>query len=235
MNHSIRMYNMFFPRKWTMWLIYLIYPVFVLVVGLIFFRFPFQVGTMMNLMLTCAGIVAVEYIIDVYMFYGIAAKDNRSLEYIKTSSKGVTLIQNALRVDGVRRLFTTGVSMVGVYLFAWRKFAEESNIVTYNVDGEMIFQPSVWLYVQCGLMIVLLVELGMCVTRRTKNVLVNLVFVYVMSALACPFVILFSEYTSVWIALGMSVLLAVLMVVNRKVLAKKVRESYYDTGCTELL
>lgn len=235
MKHTIRMYQVFFPRKCFAWLMYILYPLLVVVACTCFLGLSLLTGGFMSLMMSVAGIVTMEYILDVYILCGIATKENKTLEYVKSSAKGVHLLQQALCVDGIRRILTTGLIMTGLYLITKAAFVRDAaDGIVYEVDGEVMSHPSVLIYVQCGLMSVLFVELGMLLTRRTKNVLITMVVLYLMSALTCPFSMVAAEYTSIPSVVLTTVVLVILMVISRKILVKKVRESFYDEGYKEL-
>ena len=236
MKNTIRMYNVFFPRKFWMWFTYILYPLVIILTSALFLRVSLLAGVFMSLMIGVSSIVAIEYILDIYMMFGMAAKDNKVLEYVKSSGRGVHLLQQALRVDGMRRMVTALLIMTGLYLTTWMAFAREiAKGTVYEVDGEIMSHPSVLIYFQCGVIAVLFVELGMMITRRVKNILINFVLVYLMSALACPFSMVVGEFASVFSVAFSVVLLVIVMVVSRKVLIEKVRENYYDEGYKELL
>lgn len=235
MIHTMRMYNVFFPRKFWMWFTYILYPIIVIALCSLFLKMFLLTGMVMSLMLGTAGVITIEYLMDTYMFHGIGAKDYKALEYVKSSAKGVHLLQQAFLVDGIRRIWTTGFVMTGLYVATRIAFVKDAGECILEINGKVVSHPSVLIYLQCGVFAVLFVELGMLITRRSKNVLVNLLILYVMSALACPFSMAALEFASV-ISVGVSaVLLMIIMVISRKVLVKKVRESFYDEGYKELL
>ncbi len=235
MIHTIRMYNVFFPRKFWMWFTYILYPIIMIVLCAWFLKMTLLTGMMMSLMLSASGIVTIEYLLDTFMFHGIGAKDYKALEYVKSSSRGVHLLQQALLVDGIRRLFTTSVIMTCLYWITRMAFEKDAGETILEINGKVVSYPSAWIYVQCGVIVMLSVELGMLITRRSKNILVNLLILYVMSAIACILAMAMMELASV-ISVGVSgILLVIIMVLSRKVLVKKVRESFYDEGYKELL
>lgn len=235
MKNTIRMYNVFFPRKFWMWFTYILYPVFVIVVCAFFLKMDLLAGMVMSIMLSVSGVVTIEYLLDTFMFHGIGAKDYKALEYVKSSGKGVRLLQQAFLVDGIRRILTTGVIITGLCWATRMAFEKDGGETILEINGEVVSHPSVMIYLQCGVIAVLFVELGMLITRRSKNVLVNLLILYVMSAIACILATAVTELASA-ISVGLSAtLLVIVMVVSRKVLVKKVRESFYDEGYKELL
>ncbi len=230
MINTIRMYNVFFPRKFWMWFAYILYPIVVIALCSVFLKMFLLTGMVMSLMLSTAGVITIEYLLDTYMFHGIGAKDYKALEYVKSSGKGVHLLRQAFLVDGVRRILTIGLIMTGLYLTTRIAFEKDAGETILEINGKVVSHPSVLIYLQCGVFAVFFVELGMLITRRSKNVLVNLLILYVMSALACPISMVAVEFASIT-SVGLSaILLIIIMVIGRKVLVKKVRESFYDEG-----
>lgn len=235
MINTIRMYNVFFPRKFWMWFTYILYPIVATLICSVCLKMFLLAGVVMSLMMSTAGVITIEYLLDTYMFHGIGAKDYKALDYVKSSGKGVDLLQRAFFVDGIRRILTTGLIMIGLYWATRMAFEKDAGETILEINGEIVSHPPVLIYLQCGVIAVLFVEIGMFITRRSKNVLVNILILYVMSAIACPLAMVAAEYTSS-LSVGLSaILLTIVMVLNRKMLVKKVRESFYDRGYKELL
>ncbi len=218
MMQAFRIYHLFFPRKWVVWLLYtgyILLPVGTSAIGKwVWINSPETRGVM-SLMMVSASMVGVEYLLDFFMLTGIAAKDNRSLEYMKSSSKGVDLMRKTFALDGIRRVLTSVAAL----------------LLLYVLEGRIL---SVWCYVECALVVVLLVEVGFALTRRCKAPAFTFVLLYLASTFACPLTIGLAECPSFWLTTGLLIAMILVMVVNRKVWIKKVRESYYDTGCKEM-
>lgn len=235
MRNTVRMYNVFFPRKFWMWFTYILYPLFGIMVCTALLKFSMLVGVVVGLMIGTAGIITIEYLLDTYMFHGMGAKDYRALEYVKSSGKGIHLLQQAFLMDGIRRILTTGWIMIGLYWTTKLMFERNAGEIVLEINGKVVSHPPIVSYLQCGVIAVLFVELGMLITRRTKNVLVNILVLYVMSAIAGALAMVSAEYASVCSVGFSAILLVVIMVVSRKILVRKVRESFYDEGYKELL
>lgn len=235
MIRTIRMYNVFFPRKFWMLFTYILYPVIMIVLCAWLSIMTLLTGMVMNLMLSASGIVTVEYLLDTYMFHGVGAKDYKALEYVKSSGRGVHLLQQALLFDGIRRLFTTSVIMASLYWITKMACEKDAGETILEINGQVVSHPSAWIYVQSGVIVMLSVEVGMLITRRSKNILVNLLILYLMSAIACILAMAIMEFASA-VSVGVTgILLAIIMVISRKVLVKKVRESFYDEGYKKML
>ena len=87
--------------------------------------------------------------------------------------------------------------MTGLYVATRIAFEKDAGETILEINGKVVSHPSVLIYLQCTVFAVLFVELGMLITRRSKNVLVNLLILYVMSALACPLSMAAVEFASV--------------------------------------
>lgn len=233
MKDAIKMYHLFLPRKWWMLLVYIAYPMFVGLITAWCFNLGFEVGSMISLMFATSAIVCVEYILDTYMLFGIAAKDNRSLEYMKSSSKGVNLLKISLCADGVRRIVTTIVMFSLVYGIMRYNYAYHAELLDGS-GGVAKEYPRAIIYVQCAIIALFLTETGLILTRRTKNVLRNLLIVYLMSAISCPLVMAAVDFANGFNVMISVVVLCVIWIMGRRFLIKKVRESFYDEGHKEL-
>lgn len=228
MKDAIRMYHLFFPRKWLIPLVYILYPVVVLAISGIWYWLPGMFGVdVLSVVLCVSTIVMLEYLLDVFMLYGIAAKDNKALEYMKTSVKGVHLIQIGVWMDGIRRVVITMISFGMLYLVSVYCF--ENQIV--DVEYTDLKTVDIVMFLQSAVMVLLFTEVGLVITRRTKNVLVNVMVMYLASAIACALAITVLQYSTMITVLISGFALVVVMVFGRRLLIKRVRESYYDEGC----
>lgn len=227
MKDAIRMYHLFFPRKCLIPLVYILYPLAAIAISGVWYAVPEFFGVyVLSVVCGVSAIVVVEYLLDTFMLFGIAAKDNKALEYMKTSARGVHLIQTGVWVDGFRRVVTTLVSLGVVYRMAGCYFAN----LDANVEDMGMTAPDMVTFLQCVIMVLLFTEVGLVFTRRTRNVLINMLIVYLASAIACALVIGVLQYATVVTVLISGIVLVAVMVIGRKLLVKRVRESYYDEG-----
>ncbi|MDE6625579.1 MAG: hypothetical protein K2K56_04330 [Lachnospiraceae bacterium] len=215
MKEAIKSYHMFLPRTWLKWCIYIVYPV--AVIGMIYLlRRGATFFSVVCIGLYCFAIVAVEMMLDTYMFLGIAARDTNRLEYLKTSVKGLLLLKKALAADAIRRFFSAALIMAGVYL-----------VIANNSIGDGGITA-----LQCGICVVVtcfLTELGFLLTRLFMNVWLNLALVYVLSGIASVAGIYAGGCKGLILPLVIAVILYVIIAVTGRVLIlKRARESYYD-------
>lgn len=215
MKEAIRSYHMFLPRTWLKWCIYIVYPA--MVIGMIYLlRWGAAFFSFVCIGLYSLVIVAVEMMLDTYMFLGIAARDTNRLEYLKTSVKGLLLLKKALAADAVRRFFSAALIMAGVYL-----------VIAGNSIGDggiTVLQCSICVVVTC-----FLTELGFLLTRLFMNVWLNLALVYVLSGIASVAGIYAGGRKRLILSLVIAAILYVITVVTgRGLILKRARESYYD-------
>lgn len=215
MKEAIKSYHMFLPRTWLKWCIYIGYPVMVIGMTYVFSRYA-TFFSFVCIGLTCFAIVAVEMMLDTYMFFGIAAKDTNRLEYLKTSVKGLLLLKKALTADMVRRLLSTALILAGVYL------AIANNSV--KKGSSMTLQCLVCLVITC-----LLIELGFLLTRLFMNVWLNLAVVYILGGIASVANIYIGSWEGLVLPFVLAaVLYVIIAVAGRILILKRARESYYD-------
>lgn len=215
MKEAIKSYHMFLPRTWLKWCIYIGYPVMVIGMTYVFSRYA-TFFSFVCIGLACFAIVAVEMMLDTYMFFGIAAKDTNRLEYLKTSVKGLLLLKKALTADMVRRLLSTALILAGVYL------AIANNSV--KKGSSMTLQCLVCLVITC-----LLIELGFLLTRLFMNVWLNLAVVYILGGIASVAGIYIGSWEGLVLPFVLAaVLYVIIAVAGRILILKRARESYYD-------
>lgn len=222
MKEAIRSYHIFLPRKWLKWCIYILYPVFV--VGSLYVLYHYlQFFPIVCVCLGSGMIVVMEMLLDTYMFLGIGAKNTNRLEYLKTSAKGMLLLKKSLVVDGVRRFSSTLLILIGVYLVMY-------------MDGGIGDAVPLLKYVLCAEIVFALMELGFIVTRRTTNVWVNLIAVYILAGIANTVSILvIQREIQAWMLVAVLAAGLSLAVVGRRQIGKRAEESYYDERVQDII
>lgn len=212
MREYIRSYQVFFPRKWVKWCIYIVYPL--LVVGIGWLGGHTYLLEWYDTGLLACMIAMVEITLDTYMFFGVGARDTNKLEYIKTSARGMPLLRKALIADGARRFLSTAIIFIGVH-FALREGAGIA----------FACKAACGSFVSC-----FLVESALLFTRQITNVLVNLLFVYGMGMVALvagTAIGLLPEMPVPAVVLS-AVLYIGITVTARKTVMKKAGRTYYD-------
>lgn len=216
MKQYIKSYHIFFPRKWVTWCTYLLYPFFV--IGWCYYLFYFlPLLSSLWLGFACCMIGMIEIMLDTYMFLGIAAKGNDSLEYFKTSAKGLSVLQKALVMDAVRRFFSIALILAGIFLL---------DKVYGGEDGSFLFLQ----YLLCVFILFLLPELGFLFTRFSSNVIINLAVVYLVGAMAWVVGSTVPDFSKPLLPMIVSLAAGILTaVMGRMRIMKRERESYYDS------
>ncbi len=214
----MKSYHLFLTQKWLRVLIYLVYPI-VLLLG---FGYLGNVVAASNLnaesnkhitiMLLCAlwdFIIGVELFSDILILGGIAAKDSNKLEYIKTSIKGMPIFRKSLLADGIRRFLS-----IAVIAGTGNIFCCPSDSLTDAFVAVMI----VFFYA----------ELGLTITRHFPNLTVIMLTFSALMAVLPPTITLIQK-TPAGVELFLSLLLAIaIFIISRWLILKKARDSYYD-------
>ncbi len=117
-----------------------------------FLAVPAGMGGMIKLalLITAQMIVSVELFLDTWVYGGILAKDTQKLEFLKTSHRGMQVLQNSVRMDKLRRALSTtlllgvvqvaGGRPVGFFSFLGLVFAtcavmEAALILSRHIQG----------------------------------------------------------------------------------------------------
>ncbi len=211
MKEAIKSYHMFLPRAWVKWCIYILYPL--LVIGEIYALNRFVTYfSFVCIGLTCGMVIMVEYMLDTYVFLGIAARDTNRLEYLKTSSKGLPLLKKALFTDAVRRFLSTGVIVTGVF---------------FVLRGDFALTPKACVF--CIAIPYLMMELGFMITRFSTNVWLNLVMLYILMTIASMLgICALSWNIQIWQLLLLGIAAVGIAVMENKLILKRAEESFYD-------
>lgn len=161
-------------------------------------------------------LISAEVLLDYWVFGGIAVKNVRQMEYLKTSGKGRGVMRMALIVDMARQL------LVSVVLFA-------VGIAFYLCRGGMTSWESGGLVegIDTLLLQYVLMITGIMIARHFDGVMVNMLiamtaFVFLSAAL---FLIAVNAYVMLLVSL---VLAAVSATFGVWKVMKRIEEGYYD-------
>lgn len=210
MREVVKSYHAFLPYVWERLLMYLIYPV-VIVVFLSLLAAGGDPPEVCMAISACLVIPA-ELYFDMLVFGGIGAKDTNKLEYIKTSAKGLNVMKKSLAGDGVRRVFSVSLIMGLVARIAG--MSEEGLSV-----GNVLFSIAATLF---------LIELGLLVVRLLSSVAIMMAVNMTLSMLGVAFVWVFAR-NDYWVMGMLCVLLAVIVMAGQRALImRRARKSYYD-------
>lgn len=211
MKEAIKGYHMFLPRAWVKWCIYILYPL--LVIGGMYALNQYATYfSFICIGLACGMIIMVEYMLDTYVFLGIAARNTNRLEYLKTSAKGLPLLKKALYMDAVRRFLSTGVIMAGVSF-------------VLQLDLAFILKQCIF----CIAIVYLIAGLGFMITRFSTNVWLNLVILYIlMTVVSIVGIYALSWNIQIWWLLLLGIADVGIVVLGNKLILKRAEESFYD-------
>jgi hypothetical protein len=212
MREIIKSYQVFLPYAWERLLVYLVYPVLIVV----FLGLLANGGDSPRVcMVLCAWLVVMtELYLDILVFGGIGAKDTNKLEYIKTSAKGMQVMKKSLVGDVVRRLFSVSLIMGLVSRIAVSVSYEE-----VLSAGNVLFSIAATLF---------LIELGLLAVRLLSSVAIIMAVNMTLSMLSMALVsvVVANDYSVMGV---LCVLLAVsAMVGQRALIMRRARKSYYD-------
>lgn len=211
MKEAIKSYHMFLPRAWVKWCIYILYPLLV-IGGMYALNRYATYFSFVCIGLACGVVIMVEYMLDTYVFLGIAARDTNRLEYLKTSSKGLPLLKKALLTDAVRRFLSTGVIVTGVF---------------FVLRGDFALTPKTCVF--CIAISYLMMELGFMITRFSTNVWLNLVMLYILMTIASMVgIYALSWNIQIWQLLLLGIAAVGIAVMGNKLILKRAEESFYD-------
>lgn len=163
MKEYVKAYNMFLPGRYMKIILYLLMPV--VIIGISVFVGTAWIPEEMRIPLACLYIFWGEILLEGWTFRGIGKKNNKNLEYIKTSAKWKRLLYKGLIFDSVRRFFSAAFILGVTYMFVQKRggMPEEGNIFTVLIA---IFSTCFWCMVL------------MSITRHTDNTYVSFAVMY---------------------------------------------------------
>lgn len=216
MKQYIKSYHAFWPVKtWMKPCVYLLYPL-VIIMGLYFLSHKLGYYPVICMGFACGFLVAVEIILDYFVFGGIASKETNRLEYLKTSVRGMHLLKSSLITDAVRRFLSIAIIIISSYLaIACRQ--------------QMDYRYTPLQLLVCIFSTYLLTEAGLLLTRFFINWWINIAVIYILNNIAVTVGIFVSTWNiPIWapvllVLLGMGITLT-----GRRLILKRMEESYYD-------
>lgn len=205
MKQLVKSYHVFLSDVWERWLVYLAYPL--LFVAGNYMLVEYGLHPNMCVLFCSSMIITVELFFDLLVFGGIASRDTNKLEYLKTSVKGMKILEKSLVADGIRRVFSVTVILLSCY-------------VSDSTDFKL-FQ-----FVMCVFSTLFLVELGLMVSRGSSVIGVVIALVVLLGTIAIPLTII--VLTDRIVSGSCLVLYVVVGVMGRVIIMKRARGSYYD-------
>lgn len=206
MKQMLKSYHVFLPLVWERTIVYLLYPVLLLMLNY-FGRVKLHIDAEAYLMLCAGMVVAAELFLDYFIFGGIAAKDTNKLEYLKTSTKGISLLKKGLVGDWIRRFISVGIIIMANYCLG-------EGALSLGKTGVCVFST------------LLLAEAGLIVTRFFSLMTIVTAMIIFLGMLAMVITLsVLAGGMVIWIC---PVLCVVVSVLGRMLIIRKMKGSYYD-------
>lgn len=211
MKEAIVGYRYFFPKSWMLLLICIGYPALGLAGASLFGTSFFGI---MAVQFAAFYVTGAEMIINKVSFAGLTAKDSRYLEYLMTSTKGMDLLKHILLVEQLRRIITTIVIMGGVGLIVQR-----SNEEFYIGFGNVVV-----LFLVASIVQELLVYMMRCYINPNLY-FATIIFCYMLLGVGMSIMFIDLKVIGYVILVGLYVFM---LIMERGMLLKRARRSYYD-------
>lgn len=217
MKQKIRSY-LVFASFWYKIIMFIVLPAVLL--GIQVFSAAAFGGT--SIPLSLSALVMMEIMADNWFLGGIQEKNSEKIDYLKTSAKGMKVMESALIMDLARRF----LSCVGIFGISWLIMlifgAPEGSEKVVMIDSAELLLAVFLTYT--------LSVLGIFLARFTSYLWVNLLCGYI-GAIAGLIIFLVGAATpfpAVLIDIAMAVLGVGLSVLAVKIAMIKVEGSYYD-------
>ena len=158
----------------------------------------------------------IEITLDFFVFGGIAVKDGTQLEYLKSSASGMKVMETALGVNMVRQFATLVVLFAGAAAIVWAK------------GGKIVVEP-LWIacYVSMLLSSYVVINIVLVVMRHFDGFYLNVAASSFAMILMILFIFLFGVNAYIMFPV-LSVLAVASSVLGRRLVMRRVKESYYD-------
>lgn len=211
MKKYMKCYHVFLAQWWMKALVYAVYPVVMIAGMCLAIVIVRDVGATIELVYSLTGnlFIMAELFFGYFIFGGVASKDSNKLEYLKTSVKGMSVLKGAVIVDALRRvLWIFVMQLVPLWLCH-----EKPN-------------AGVW---AANAMVLLCVEVGLMIIRRTSSFNVFIVVLAIAGTIAGAVMGVGMFFRDYWWVIGLLYCaVAALIVCSIRMVMRKARDSYYD-------
>ena len=188
---------------------FLLYPLAVLFFGGLTHLIAILSGNFVSGLLSAAStIISAELLLDMFIYGGILCKDTNKLEYLKTSHKGIKVLESSLVVDRIRRwLMTCGLLGI-IYLIGNQGISQLGLLsLVFAISG--------------------VTELMLLVSRHITSITWMMVVIMIASAIGVGI-----GYVALSLPPACVILFVLLfvgaVVVSKKVISSKMEAGYYD-------
>lgn len=211
MKNWLKCYHVFLAPWWMKALVYAVYPVLMIAGMCLAIVIVRDVGATIELVYTLTGnlFIMAELFFGYFIFGGVASKDSNKLEYLKTSVKGMPVLNRAVIVDALRRvLWIFVMQLVPLWL-------------CNETPG-----AGVW---AANAMVLLCVEAGLMIVRRTSSFNVFIVVLAIAWTVAGAFMGVGMFFRDYWWVIGLFYCAVVALIIcSIRMVMRKARDSYYD-------
>ncbi len=202
---------MFLSKDWVKWCMYVFYPISVIGGIYLLNRYLIQYS-FICMGYACGQVVVAEFVLDNFVFAGIASKDTNRLEYLKTSARGVSLLKKGLITDAFRRFLSTAVILFGVRFVLTPDYRHNDRQVCI-----------------CVLLTYLLVEIGFMIVRfffQMGNTVMVFTIINLAAFIAAIGVV--ECNVQIWEIFVLLFAAAGVAGIARRLIIQRMRESFYD-------
>ena len=206
-------YEVFFPFHHVLLriLLYIVFPVAVIGEVAIFERMTGR--TTMSIIPFIVGVA--ELLIDYLLFNSVAVKNNRNIEYIKTSGKGKRILKQAILMDLIRKLIS--VFFIGTVV-------SFINVIYFDVSTSTAWKDFI-LVTSCTI----LIEVGEIMLNRFYGIMAfSVLYVSVVTSIVPMILIPFSYADMIFIIIMLLVSLGTAYAASCFCI-NRLNKSYYDT------
>ncbi len=211
MKKSLSCYLIFTPGIYR-WAMFLIIPILLLGLEGMVLHVDYAILQLIMAMV----LLSAEVIMDSWVFGGIAMKSGIQMEFLKTSMRGMNVLQKALSVNLIRQLVESALLfIIGGLLYGLH------NGWDFMAEGRVVGYVNLLLAEYSCILVSLLI------TRFFDGLMLNAGVVYFVSLLLALIWYL-SRIASYVMLLVLVLLSVVLSVVSVQIVMKRVRKSFYD-------
>lgn len=211
MKRKVKSYLVFTPQFYRLLMFFLI-PLGLLALQILLPIKEFVLVPYVTVLL----LVFAEVVLDFWVFGGIAVKDGRQLDYLKTSKRGMNFIKDVLSVNMIRQFLESALLLVFGGGIFWLKNKE-----SFFGEGRLLY---------CLAALVLgyfFTVTELTIARFFDGLMINVGIAVVGAWLMGIAIYLISLNCKVMAGVLLSGAIAV-SVVDIKVIMKRLEESYYD-------
>lgn len=196
------------------------------VIGLQALLSPFgNSGLKLGLRLTASLMLETEIIMDYWAFGAVAVKDNRCLEYIKTSAKGLKMMKTALWQNAFR-IFAESLLLLFLGVAAHYLVRGDFAWLTREMEAQ---EPAKLLMI--AMAIYMLAVSGQLIARHFDSIQINVFAAILANVILSPLLMtatINTYFNSYYVLVVLTLLAVPVSVFGFRWIMTRVEEGYYD-------